>query len=334
MIFSMKNKPFLKSTFIESVSQLIVLILGLVFLPGLIAQQKIDGSFSLNGAAPQKYSLYLASGFKPGGNAVLAFHALNTARWDSRSWRDTLIVFAEQNGLLLICPDGGPDGRVNDEEDTTFTSVLLDSVSLWYPFRKDLLVAMGFSWGGLTTYTYGLSHPEKFKGLIPIGAAINGDAEIKDLAVNANSKNIYLIHGSQDIPQTRYYPALQTFAKSSACLEDTLMAGIGHTIDFPRRNQILSSAYQWVLNNQCNVTGIDHPSNTEKSVDFKLSYFQQKLLVEIMNEEGSPLRIYDLNGKLIESMLPNKGSNTYDLNFKSGLYLAQYKGKTIQFLVP
>ncbi|MBK8403478.1 MAG: T9SS type A sorting domain-containing protein [Saprospiraceae bacterium] len=88
------------------------------------------------------------------------------------------------------------------------------------------------------------------------------------------------------------------------------------------------------MNNQCNVTGIDHPSNTEKSVDFKLSYFQQKLLVEILNEEGSPLRIYDLNGKLIESMLPNKGSNTYDLNLKSGLYLAQYMGRTERFLVP
>jgi len=335
MIFLMKSNRLIHKLFTLCTSQVAVLFLCcLLGTLGLNAQQKIDGSFSLHGAAPQKYSLYLASGFKSGGNAVLAFHPLNTARWNGESWRDTLVAFAEINNVLLICPDGGPDVRVNDDEDTSFTTALLDSVNAWYPYRKDLLVGMGFSWGGLTTYTYGLTHPEKFKGLIPIGAAINGDAEIKNLAVNAHSKNIYIVHGAQDIPQTRYFPALQTFAKTSACMEDTLMSGIGHTIDFPRRNQILSTAYQWVLNNNCMVTGIDLPTNTEKSVDFKISFFQQKLMVEIFNEKESPLRILDMNGKLLATEFPTKGLNTYDMHLNSGIYLAQFKGRSLQFLVP
>ncbi len=335
MIFLMKSKAFINLVVAHCNLKLFFFVLcGFLWSSGLNAQQKIDGSFSLNGATPQKYSLYLASGFKSGGNAVLAFHPLNTARWNGQSWRDTLVAFAEINNVLLICPDGGPDGRVNDDEDTSFTTALLDSVSTWYTYRKDLLVGMGFSWGGLTTYTYGLSHPEKFKGLIPIGAAINGDAEIKNLAVNAHSKNIYIIHGAQDIPQTRYYPALQTFSKTSACVEDTLMSGIGHTIDFPRRNQILTAAYQWILSNNCKVTGIDLPTNAEKSVDFKISFFQQKLMVEILNEKESPLSILDMNGKLLATKLPTKGLNTYDIHLNSGIYLAQYSGRSVQFLVP
>lgn len=112
------------------------------------------------------------------------------------------------------------------------------------------------------------------------------------------------------------------------------MSGIGHTIDFPRRNQILTAAYQWILSNNCKVTGIDLPTNAEKSVDFKISFFQQKLMVEILNEKESPLSILDMNGKLLATKLPTKGLNTYDIHLNSGIYLAQYSGRSVQFLVP
>ena len=74
----------------------------------------------------------------------------------------------------------------------------MESLYRLYGYNTNKVVLMGFSVGGLATYTYGLSHADKFKGFIPIGAAINGTTEIANLAKNAKDKIFYLIHGSED----------------------------------------------------------------------------------------------------------------------------------------
>ncbi|MEO6191241.1 MAG: hypothetical protein ABIO44_13735, partial [Saprospiraceae bacterium] len=101
---------------------------------GLFSQVRIDSSFSFQSDPAKKYSLYIPSSYKVShaNRLMLALHPLNTSRWNGQSWCDTLVSFAQQNGLILVCPDGGLDGAINDPIDTAFTSALLDSMKFWY----------------------------------------------------------------------------------------------------------------------------------------------------------------------------------------------------------
>jgi hypothetical protein len=233
------------------------LVLLTVFsLNSLGAQTRIDGSFPFQTDPAKKYSLYIPAGYNPAvpHKMVLGLHALNTSRWNAKSWCDTLLAFSAANDILLVCPDGGADGAINDPIDTAFTRVLLDSVALWYNIDTNQRYIMGFSWGGLTTYTYGLNHADDFCGFMPIGAAIAGSGTFTGIAQNAAGKPFYLVHGANDAVNTRYYPALNTLNASNANVNSLLMPGVGHTIDFPNRNQILSTAFEWLeAENSCDL---------------------------------------------------------------------------------
>ena len=172
------------------------------------SQIRIDSSFPFQSDPAKKYSLYIPSGYNSNTphKLMLALHPLNTSRWNGKSWCDTLKQFAETNKLILVSPDGGVDGMIDDAIDTAFTSALLDSIAIWYNINWMKAYAMGFSWGGKTTYTYGLFHSNKLHGFIPIGAAITGVTEVNGLLQNATGKPFYLVHGTLDSPNTRFYP--------------------------------------------------------------------------------------------------------------------------------
>ena len=236
---------------------LIVLLIALLCSTKVQGQERIEGvmAFQFNGDTDpaKKYSIYIPSTYVAGSAnpLMLGLHPFNTNRWNSTSWCDTLITFAETNGLLLLCPDGGPDGRVDDPIDTAFTSVLLDSMALWYNVDAQKIFAIGFSWGGLTTYTYGLNHVEQFAGFIPIGAAISGTQPIANVLENSKCKPYYIIHGSLDNPGIRFFPLRDSLIVHNACVETNYLIGVGHTIDFPNRNQILTDAFIWLDSISC-----------------------------------------------------------------------------------
>lgn len=213
-----------------------------------VAQQRVEGELTVEGES-RSYSLYIPSGYDPlrPNGVMYAMHPLNTARWNSRSWCDTLTAFAEAGGLILVCPDGGADGNVISQRvDTLAATALFDSVRARYNTDPLRVYVMGFSVGGLAAYLYGLANADRFAGVIPIGAAINGTGEIGPLLDRARQKPVYVIHGEQDAAQTRYYPAVAALEQNGALLRTLLMPGVGHTIDFPNRNRILSDAFRWV----------------------------------------------------------------------------------------
>ena len=133
----------------------------------LFAQTRIDETVPFQSDPAKQYSIYVPSSYDANtpNKLMVGFHPFNTNRWNSISWCDTLIAFAETNNLLMICPDGGVDGKVDDPIDTAFTTVMIDSMLTWYNVDESKIYAMGFSWGGRTTYSYGLNHIEKFAGL-------------------------------------------------------------------------------------------------------------------------------------------------------------------------
>jgi len=232
--------------------QLVTLLFLSIFLQ-VNAQERIDGSFAFQTDPAKKYSIFVPTNYDAAtpNKMMLALHPLNTNRWDAISWCDTLIAFADANDLLLIAPDGGIDGAVDDAIDTAFTSVVLDSMMTWYNVDETKVYAMGFSWGGRTTYSYGLRNPNKFAGFLPIGAAIDGTNQVNGFLQNAMDKPFYLVHGGNDSPAVRYTPMLNALNDNNACVESILMPGVGHTIDFPNRNAILTEAFQWIENEVC-----------------------------------------------------------------------------------
>jgi len=187
-------------------------------------QQRIDGSFEFQTDPNKKYSIYIPSDYDGSANKLmLGLHPLNPGTWDAEAWCDTLIAFAEANQLLLVCPDGGADGAVDDPIDIAFTSVLLDSMETWYSVDTAKVYAMGFSWGARTTYTYGLSNIPRLKGFIPIGAAITGTSQVTNIIQNATGRPFYLVHGNNDNPNTRYFPILQALEDNDAIVNSILM---------------------------------------------------------------------------------------------------------------
>ncbi len=300
------------------------------------SQTRIDGAFSFQTDPAKKYSLYIPSGYDENvpHRLMIGFHPFNTSRWDAESWCDTLIVFAETNNLILACPDGGIDGAVDDPIDTAFTSVLIDSVYGWYNINSEKVYAMGFSVGGKTTYTYGLNHIWEFRGFIPIGAAVNGTSEVNAVIQNAEGKPFYLVHGANDAPSTRFTPIKTALENNNALVNSILMTGVGHTIDFPNRNQILTTAFEWVDSVNCSlITSID----IKIAESFKLTLFpnpisKNQTLTLFSNDKISNslvLKVSGTDGKTVATSFINSiemGNNVLPItinNLEKGIYILQ-----------
>jgi hypothetical protein len=225
-----------------------ILLSFLAFVLSASAQTRIDSSFAFSTNPAKKYSIYLPSSYTAGvaNELMVGFHPLNVGVWDAKSWCDTLKAFSESNDLILVCPDGGSNGNVTDQIDYDFTTALLDSMQLWYNIDPSRIYAMGFSVGGVATYQYGLDHANIFSGYIPIGAAVTSASVFSPVIANAEGKPYFLIHGSLDAPAVRFTPMLNALNANCALVNSLLMPGVGHTINFPNRNQLLSDAYHWI----------------------------------------------------------------------------------------
>jgi len=300
-------------------------LIALLNISSMLGQNRIDSAFAFQTDPHKKYSLFIPSDYQPAkaSKLMLALHPLNTSRWDAKSWCDTLIAFAETNHLILVCPDGGADGMIDDPIDTAFTSALLDSVFLWYHINPDRVYVMGFSWGGRTTYTYGLNHAGKFKGFLPIGAAINGLNEVTpQLIKQAKNKAVYILHGGNDNPGTRFYPVKKAFEDSGAIVNSRLLPGIGHTIDYPNRNQIFTEAFQWL-----DSVVVSQPNNVLPPIDKgNIKLFPnpagKQLYYRLLNLETAMIRIYDLSGRLWKQEIMLKSGNLSLDALAPGFYYA------------
>lgn len=303
----------------------------------LLGQQRVDGSFPFQNDPAKKFSLYIPSNYNAANpnKMMVGLHPFNTNRWDAKSWCDTLIVFAETNNLLLICPDGGLDGQVNDPIDTAFTSLIIDSMLSWYNVEEDKIYLMGFSWGGLTTYTYGLSHHNRFGGFMPIGAAINGASGLSGIIQNSSGMPWYLVHGGNDAPGTRFTPLLSALQNNNAITNSILMPGVGHTIDFPNRNSILTEAYIWIDSVNCAGINTSVIEGIEKS-GIKLfpniieTGQSMGLLYSGENSSQNRVIIYDRNGMPVYRItrILEKGPNTLNIPLlNQGLYFLTVEGE-------
>lgn len=235
----------------------------LYLLSNTQAQIRIDSSFAFSTNPAKQYSIFVPSQYNPSvpNPMIVAFHPLDLTRWNSISWCDTLKAFSEANNVITVCPDGGPNGIITDQIDYDFTTALIDSMKHWYNVDDRRIYALGFSVGGQAVYEYGLNNAETFGGFIPVGAAISGTSFVSSVIHNAGGRAFYVVHGSLDAPTSRFFPIVNSLLANCALLDSNLMPGIGHTIDFPNRNAILSEAYEWV----------DSVNTTPRTASFSLA---------------------------------------------------------------
>ncbi len=281
---------------------LYTLFLTFVGYNTLFAQKKIDGSYAFHSNPAKKYALYIPSGYDPHqpSKAILGLHPYNTRRWNASTWRDKLVDFAEMNNLILICPDGDADGKIDDPIDTAFTSSLLDSAFIWYNIDRDKLFIMGFSWGGRTTYTYGLRRAKKFAGFIPMSPAINGIGLFETLISNAKSKPFYLICGSKDSPNQRFYAPMKALKNAGALVNDSLLIGVGHTVDYKGSTKMFDIAFDWVDSLNTLITSVPgSPSVPDIQLYPNPAHHSQQVTVSIPNKMAGECTIHSLKGSLL-----------------------------------
>ena len=231
---------------------LFILTLHLVLSVLAVAQEKIDSFFALQTEPKKEYSLYIPSNYIEGtpNQLVLALHPLHQVWGNSTTWRDTLTEFTETNNLILAAPDGGVDGRIDDPIDKAFMTALLDSVENWYTIDTDKEFILGFSLGARATYFYGLENHTRFAGFLTIGAFINGTGGLRESCLsNTQNKPFYIMHGDKDNTapiETAFFPIRDELIKRGAIVESLILEGVGHTIYFPNRDEILTTAYNWL----------------------------------------------------------------------------------------
>lgn len=285
-------------------------------------QTRIDETVSFQGDPAKQYSIYVPSTYDANvpNKMMVGLHPFNTNRWNSISWCDTLIAFAEANELIMICPDGGIDGKVDDPIDTAFTTFIIDSMLLWYNIDESKIFAMGFSWGGRATYSYGLNHVDRFAGFMPIGSAVNGLTEVNGVLDQAIGKPFYIVHGSNDNVNVRYHPIRNALIAEEACVENNLLSGVGHTIDFSNRNAILTTAFEWLDSVNCMVVGTeDVDLYAKKHINIFPNPVNLGAVINIESLENiSVIHVFDLKGSLVQKIENSKTISTK--NLEKGIY--------------
>ncbi len=299
----------------------------LIFATGLTlpvqstqAQTRVDSSFAFQIDPAKKFALYVPSGYQDGieNKAILALHPLHAVWGNSKTWCDILTAFAEENNLLMICPDGGADARIDDPIDVAFTTALLDSLRAWHTVDEDKTFILGFSWGARAAYTYGLANPDVFAGSITIGAFINGTAQVgPGLLANAANKPFYIMHGDSDALvnlQTGFFPIRDALQDAGAFVNSLILENVDHTINFPNRDQLLSDAFSWVDSISTAVAQLDVedvPTLTNLPGTLGLNYpnpFRQSTRIAYSVRQPGLVQIlaYNVVGQLVRTIIDEK----------------------------
>lgn len=312
---------------------LFIAVMGLLLpIRSVQAQTRIDSSFAFQADPAKKFALYVPSEYEAGvaNKALLAFHPFHQVWGNSTTWCDILTDFAEENNLLMICPDGGPnDLRVDDAIDLAFTTALLDSLKTWYTVDVDKTFILGFSWGGRATYTYGLANPDVFAGFITIGSFINGTTQVGPaLLANAENKPFYIMHGDSDGTvnlQTGFFPIRDALVDAGAVVNSLILENVGHTINFHNRDQILTDAFRWVDSTSTALTSVgvedDIPVLIQQPGNLSPNYpnpfkHSTRIIYSVHKSGQVRIQVYNVLGQVIRTLIDErKTAGEYTLHW-------------------
>ncbi len=287
------------------------LLIALLLIPGIRAQKSLDLTLEYPAGSGnfRNYSLYEPQGFDANDENILmvGFHPFNPGTWDGKTWRDTLKSYIELIDALLICPDGGGNGRIDDADDYAFITALIDTIQTIYTIDQERIYGIGFSIGGKAVYEYSFKNPDKLKGMIPIGAAIDG-VDFSDVISNSKCYPYYQVHGQKDNPAVRYFPIKADLEFNGALVTGILMADVGHTINFPNRNTVLKNAFTFIDTSECDFSGlINLEEKEELNIYPNFIFAGEEINIEIESNVFD-IKVYSLGSQSL-GMGPTKRLN-------------------------
>ncbi len=126
-------------------------------------------TITVEGARPRRYQLNVPSTYTPGIEAplLIGFHGIGGS---PNSFRDTskFDIYSEERGMITAYPEGygrefGVEAswnaglccglaKLNDLDDATLVSAIIDSIEKKYTIDKSRIWAVGFSNGGMLSY--------------------------------------------------------------------------------------------------------------------------------------------------------------------------------------
>ena len=159
-----------------------------------------------HGANPESYvSLFDIA--EAGSEAIICApygpYPIALQRGHGYSWYPPPWLFRD-----VLAADGSAadrDVRRSDLEQTEqavtdrYVFAAIEAVSKAYPVDEKQIVLMGHSEGGVLAYSLGLKNPDRFSGLIIVGARLrNSDAAPKRLAEAAGRLRVMICHSRED----------------------------------------------------------------------------------------------------------------------------------------
>lgn len=151
-------------------------------------------------------------------------------------WKDA----ADEVGAILLCPQGTirtDDGvyqwGMSTDEIEKNVMRAMDAAMDDYNIDQDKVVLAGFSQGGWITWHLGLTHPDTFRGLIPVGGPYRQAASSISTQKELKKLRVYVMVGGderEEILQSNR-DAAGELEKIGAKVNLKVYRGIGH--DFP-----------------------------------------------------------------------------------------------------
>ena len=163
--------------------------------------------------------------------------------------------------------------------------------------------------------------------MLPIGAAV-GLNDVNGISQNIEGKPVYVIHGSFDSPNSRFYPLVDAMEANGACVETNLLEGVGHTIDFDNQLEILTTAYDFLKNNSCTTTSLNSITKQKEEILY-YNTIKNGDSVVLNIEKDESWSILSIDGKTV--LQGNSQNITFDL--KNGYYIIQTKTSSQKFLI-
>ncbi|MEL6593601.1 MAG: hypothetical protein AAFQ68_26105 [Bacteroidota bacterium] len=261
------------------------------FLPIQVHADIIDGQIRSHDGTLREYSLYLPSTYQRARTMplMISFHPYSRYQWNARTWRDSLLRFAESQQLILLCPDGGWDGLTDQPEDLEISHKLLKQIQEHYRLDAPNIFPMGYSWGARAALRFSLAYPDKINGLLLVNVASDRTAgEFAPIMRKAHNKRIFMLHGQYDSPSTRFQPLYEELLQGGACLNFEIIRGQGHTFSCHKEQSRLAAAFQWIQQSPCyQIPRSDH--NKQHSV------WREIVIYPNPSRGGESLRITGVN---------------------------------------
>lgn len=187
----------------------------------------------LHGVGSNEEDLFTLTNYLPDSMLIVSVRGPLTLGRDSYGWYEVLFT------------TGQP--KINLEQERESRKLLLeflDYLKLNYQFDESKVWIGGFSQGAIMSYSIGLLHPERIKGIIALsGRLLEENKTIVDATEKVLNKRIFISHGTNDrVLSVEYARSVKGYLESIGIHPHYKEYEEGHSIN----REMLKDLIQWL----------------------------------------------------------------------------------------